>query len=370
MKISLLKTNLIFIGIVLTLTSLTGQVKNQYEKYLGKQYDKGEFNGNVLIVKNDSVILHKSYGIKSTKSSDRLNINSVFRLGSISKQFTAMGIMVLKDQGKLNFDQKLSEFIPKFSFYKGVTIRHLMNHVSGIPDYIHLMQDSWLPELSNDDPKKMVGGNEDVIKYFTERKPAALFKPGEKYQYCNTGYVLLASIIEKVSKLSFSEFMKTNVFDPSGMKNTVVYDYKVGYDSLMPNRVFGIKQLERRYYLYDTDYLCNVVGDGGVYSTTGDLRIWDKVLNTEKIVSRSTLKEAFTSVKLNNGDISSYGFGWKILQSDERKKIVEHKGLFVGFRTFIYRDINSKNLIVFLTNDNSLKHKKMCDKLQGIMEKE
>jgi CubicO group peptidase (beta-lactamase class C family) len=361
--------SLLIIGFLLIYSGLSAQDRNQYDKYLQKKYDKGEFNGNILIVKNDSIILHKSYGIKSIAPSDTLNQNSVFRLGSVSKQFTTMGIMVLKDQGKLTFDQELSEFIPELSFYKGVTIRHMMNHVSGIPDYIHLMQKFYHPELENDDPQKMLSGNQDVINYFNEVKPSILFKPGEKYQYCNTGYILLASIIEKVSKLSFSEFMKINVFDPAGMKNTVVYKYTVGYDSLMPNRVFGIKNQDGKFQLYDTDYLCNVVGDGGIYSTTGDLRLWDKILYTDEIVSQSTLKEAFTCTKLNNGEISNYGFGWKILQWTEQKKVVEHKGLFVAFRTFIYRDISSKNLIVFLTNDTSLKCKKICNKLQSMVEK-
>lgn len=363
------KLMLLVIGLVFIFSGVFAQNKNDFDTYLQKRYVKGEFNGNVLIVKNDSVLLHKSYGVKSIIPLDSLTLNSVFRLGSVSKQFTTMGIMVLKEQGELTLDQELSAFIPELSFYKGVTVRHLMNHLSGIPDYIHLMQQFYRPELSNDDPLKMLSGNQEVINYFRETKPSVLFKPGDRYQYSNTGYLLLASIIEKVSGLSFSEFMRSNVFEPAGMENTVVYKYVVGHDSLMPNRVFGIKKQGGRLRSYDTDYLCNVVGDGGVYSTTGDLRIWDKILYTDKLISYATMKEAFTGATLNNGETSNYGFGWRILQWTDSKKVVAHQGVFVGFRTFIYRDIVSKNLIIFLTNDASKEHKKICKRLQKILEK-
>ncbi len=134
------KLMLLVLGLFFIFTGVFAQNKNDFDTYLQKRYVKGEFNGNVLIVKNDSVLLHKSYGVKSIIPLDTLTLNSVFRLGSFSKQFISMGIMVLKGQGELTLDQELSAFIPELSFYKGVTVRLLMNHLSGIPDYIHLMQ--------------------------------------------------------------------------------------------------------------------------------------------------------------------------------------------------------------------------------------
>ncbi len=357
-KINQLK---LFLGFVLlfTFTLLTCQkskeVKNnKFEAFLSEVYKRGQFNGNALILKDGEIVYQGAYGIGNIDPVDSLTLNSVFRIGSVSKQFTAMGIMILKDKGKLSYDQDIRDFIPELP-YEGITVRHLLNHVSGLPDYTRMMNMNWKPELKKNDPKKIVSGNEDLIKIFAQEKPEVYFKPKEKWEYSNTGYVLLASIVSRASGISFEQFLKEHIFNPAGMENTSVYNYVYGKDSQMPKRVYGFKTelngIDR--VSKDYHYLNGIAGDGGIYSTISDLLKWDRVLYTEKLVSKSTLEEAFTPVTLNNGVVENYGFGWRITESPNGKKVVSHSGGWVGFSSYIYREIEENNCIVFLSNNST-----------------
>ncbi len=326
----------------------------QYESYLSELYARGQFNGNALVIENGEIVFQGSFGIGNFNPVASLNLNSVFRLGSVSKQFTAMGIMLLKEAGKLSYDQDIREFIPELP-YTGITIRHLLNHTSGLPDYARIMDAHWKPDLAYDNPERFISGNEDILKMLCAYKPPVHFKPGEKWEYSNTGYNLLATIISRASGTPFNEYLQEHIFIPAEMYSTSVYKYIPGFDEQMPNRVFGFGVKFNGTDLFSTDshYLNAAYGEGGIYSTLEDLMKWDKILYTDELVSTQAIEEAFSRGILNNGDKTDYGFGWFIAISPNGKKVVKHMGGWAGFLTNIYREIEEDNCIITLTNNNS-----------------
>jgi len=183
--------------------------------------------------------------------------------------------------------------------------------------------------------------NQDVLEILIKQKSLE-FKPGDRFEYSNSGYILLAMITEKVSGVPFHEFMKSNVFDPLGMTNTLVYDES---KPVISNRAIG-------YNMDGTlnDYNLLTTGAGGMFSTVDDLYLWDQELYNCTLVSYGTIYEAFTPIILNGGETYNYGFGWFIYE-DGRSKTVSHSGNFSGFRTYISRDIVKKNAYILLTNN-------------------
>ena len=325
-----------------------------FNSYLSELHDRGQFNGNALIIENGEIAYRGTFGIGNFEPIDSLKLNSVFRLGSVSKQFTAMGIMMLKEEGKLTYDQDIRDFIPELP-YKGITVRHLLNHTSGLPDYSRIMNEHWKVELAYDDPEKFISGNEDVIMMLCEYKPTVHFTPGERWEYSNTGYNLLATIISRISGMLFNEYLQEHIFIPAEMTSTLVYKYIPGFDDKMPNRVFGFgtkfNGIDR--FTTDSHYLNGAFGEGGIYSTLEDLMKWDRILYNDVLVSKQTLEEAFSPGKLNNGNLTDYGFGWFIDKSPNNKKVVKHMGGWAGFLTNIYREIEENNCIITLTNNNT-----------------
>ena len=343
-------------------------VANDFEKYLDNQVKKGKFNGVVLIVKNDSIVVKKAYGINFPYS-DSLDLNAQFRIASVSKTFTSMAIMMLKEDGKLNYDQTVEEFLPHFP-YKGITIRQLMNHTSGLPDYFSLMEEHYQLDLKHDDPKKLISDQSTVMEFLIEQKPACYFNPGERFQYSNTGYVVLALIVEKISGVDFPSYLERNIFKPFKMDATSVYKFIPGVDSTMPYRAYGFKQDKKGNKIWnDTHFLNGVYGDGGIYSTAEDLLKWDKALYTDSLVKQSTLFEAFTqTVEMPFPKGHRYGLGWEIHQWDENDRIVEHGGSHVGFKACLLRDVKNKNTIIVLSNNTLDNPRKFVLQLQKLLE--
>ena len=325
---------------------------SKYEQYLSEANDRGEFNGAVLVFEGGNVVYQGAFGIRGIDPLASLDVNSQFRLASVSKQFTAMAVMQLMEDGKLRYDQDIRDFIPELP-YEGVTIRHLLHHVSGLPDYEPLMDQNWKPELNVDDPARYTDGNADVIRMLVSKKPPVYFKPGEKWRYSNTGYNLLGSIVARASGIPFAAFLKTRIFDPAGMSNTLVYDFVIGPDPQMPNRAYGYQVAWNGTDLSpaDSHYLNHGQGEDGVYSTVGDMLKWDRVLYTEKLVSKATLHEAFTPAVLNNGKTTDYGFGWFLQRSAGGKRVVAHSGGWLAFSTHTLRAIEEDKFLVVLMNN-------------------
>ncbi len=328
---------------------------NKYEEYLSQAHARGQFNGAALVFDKGKVVYQGAFGIRSIDPLDSLDLNSQFRLASVSKQFTAMAIMILKEQGKLRYDQDMRDFIPELP-YTGITIRHLLHHVSGLPDYEQLMDENWKTDLKFDDPARYTDGNADVIKLLAVLKVPVYFAPGEKWQYSNTGYNLLGTIVARASGMSFADYTKKFIFDPAGMSRTVMYHFVIGTDPKMPDRAYGFQvawDVTTRSPA-DSHYLNHGQGEDGVYSTVGDLLKWDRILYTEKLVSKATLEEAFTPGVLNDGTATEYGFGWIIEKSPTGKRIVTHSGGWLSFTTYIFRGIEEDKCFVILKNSSGI----------------
>ena len=305
-------------------------------------YEQGVFSGAVLVAEAGKVIYQKGFGYANVDTKEKLEPESVFRLGSLSKQFTAMCIMILEEQGKLNYDDDLQKYLPELK-YDGITIRHLLWHTSGIPSYMDFM-----PKHGFGDDDEYI--NDDVIQTMASHHPEREFEPGDQYKYSNTGYVLLASIVERASGISFVQFIQQNIFDRVGMSSSTIPFGKNQFVD-MDNRVRGYNRKKDGGYV-DNDYASydyDLYGDGGMFSNVIDLFKWNEALATEKLVSKDTIQEAYKPYVLNDGSVGDYGFGWWINEVDTNT-IVEHSGSWIGFRTYILRDITNNHCVIVLTN--------------------
>jgi len=343
--------SLLLILCTLSIYSCSESIHDKIDNYLKKCYENKQFNGSVLVAQNGKVVYHNYFGIANIDPRDSLQIKSQFRLASLSKPFTAMAIMILKEQNKLDYEDDISKYLPELP-KQGVTIHHLLTHTSGIIEYEDLFEPYWDPDHENFHEKKYADNN-DVIDMLIKYHPALSFEPGEKWLYNNTGYVLLASIVSRVAKESFEVFMKKNIFKPLGMSNTLVYS--AIRDDSMENRVYGYRLALNGsdYVPNDFHYMSGIAGDGAIYSTTGDLYKWAQALYTNKLVSEKILKEAFTPVVLNDSSTHNYGFGWGINKSLTGKKAVSHGGGWIAAKTWLWREIEEDNTIIILTNHTS-----------------
>ncbi len=329
--------------------SFSDEDLDKLSKRLDKAHERKLVSGTVLLAVDGEIVFEKSIGYANVNDKTPFAENSSFRLASVSKQFTAMGIMLLKEDGKLDFDDDITKHLPKLP-YKGVTIRHLLHHNGGLPDYMGLFGKHWDKDAGASEKK--IAFNQDMVDLFVKHHPKPVFAPGDRHQYSNTGYVLLGSIIESASGQSIQEFYRQRIFEPLKMADS--YTFSNDENVFAPtNRVFGFQYLDDGHVDVDWHYLNGMVGDGGVYSSARDLLKWDQALCGEKLVSPLTLNEAFTSGKLNDGSETGYGFGWSVERSKNRGLTVAHGGSWVGFRTSIARQIDRKYTIIVLTNNST-----------------
>lgn len=296
--------------------------------------EREKFNGTALFAHDGKVLFSQCYGYSNLSTKIPLTDSSEFQLGSVSKQFTAVAIMMLKEKGKLDYDDKVTEYFPDFP-YTGVTIRMCLAHRSGLPNY------EWTCYAEKKDEVTLID-NMQLMDLLAEYKPEAYFKPNRLYEYCNTNYCVLAAIVEKISGIRFSEFLRENIFTPLGMTHTHIFDKS---DTTIPDRVVGY---EHNFKKSGSDLLDGIAGDKGIYSTTADLFKWDQALYTDKLLKQSTLREAWQphSRWMRN---KSYGFGWHLLKWDG-DTIIYHGGWWHGFNANFIRDVKNKNTIIILSN--------------------
>jgi len=327
-----------------------------------------KLNGAILIATDGKVDLINTYGFSDFARTKSLTNQSSFRLASVSKQFTAMGIMILNEQGKLRFDEPVQKYLNNFP-YRDVTIRHLLTHTSGLPDYEDLVlkfkkkyystRYFFITGQSREnitykgDPSQYKDSHDIlsmkdvldlVIKYREKRK----FLAGEKFNYSNTGYVLLAYIVEKVSGQTFESFLDQEIFNPLSMNNSSVWNLYTKPAKLM-ERVEGTNKNK----LNDYTWMDGIAGDGAVFVSIEDFLKWDRSLANRTLVSDSTFTEAITPFITTKGDTSYYGFGWGLSKKGNQ---MAHAGGWVGASTFIYRNPDNGLLFVLLdssTNKNS-----------------
>jgi CubicO group peptidase (beta-lactamase class C family) len=325
-----------------------------------------QFSGVITIAREGKIIYQKTTGYRDFASRTPLKKTDLFELASVSKQFTSMVIMLLQEKGQLQFDDPVEKYldIP----YKNISIHHLLTHTSGLPDYQSIMDEHW--------DKSMVANNDDILNYLRRYAPPTRFVAGSKYEYSNTGYVLLASIAEKASGRDFTEICRTEIFQPLGMKDT---DLRTPAErSAIPHFAKGhiADKTGTNFLPADsfpssnyTIWLGHREGPGRISSTTRDLLKWDAALRNNRLIKKETLNEAYTPMLLNDGQISYYGFGWDIFDNQPNHTIVGHNGDNPGYKTQIIRSLHNQTTLIVLSNNAPAAFEKIIDALQSLITK-
>jgi CubicO group peptidase (beta-lactamase class C family) len=306
----------------------------------------------LLVIDHDKRVYSKCYGFADLETQRPITADSSFYVASISKQFTAMAIMQLAEQGKLHYENRLPAYFPQFpSWGAEITLRHLLHHTSGLPEYFDLFSSH-----ESGDPCRSVG---DVIAEFARNMDGVTneavlervmdlagpdFPAGSKHAYHGTNYVLLAMIVAIVSGQSFADFLKANIFDPLGMKHTLVYDAS---RPALHNLAQGYLEEKGRFQRWDYPLL--TAGDGGIFSMLDDLFLWDQALNTERLIPKAALEQAFSSGTTNDGTPVGYGFGW-MTNVFPGIRHAFHGGSLCAYNSCIIRFLDSRRTIILLTN--------------------
>jgi CubicO group peptidase (beta-lactamase class C family) len=298
----------------------------------------GAPGASVAVISNGNLIFSKGYGLADVDRAIPAQPTTNYRLASVTKQFTATAVLILVDRGKLALDSRLTDVLPGApSYARNVTIRHLLTHTSGLVDYEDLMPDSQTVQVLDRDVLMLLNKIDSV--YFT---------PGAKYRYSNSGYALLALVVEALSGQRFAQFLKQNIFEPLGMNHTVAFEKGV---SVVENRAYGHSKTEKGFVQTDQSTTSAVLGDGGIYSSVEDLRRWDQELYENKLISPALRQQSFTPATLLDGTKTKYGFGWNI-EPYKNQFSVFHTGSTRGFRNAILRFPERRLSIIILTNRN------------------
>ncbi len=300
-----------------------------------------------MVIDHGKVAFQRGYGLRDLRTKQPIDERTNFRLASDTKQFTAMAIMRLVHDGKLHYEDNLTNIFPEFPAYgKNITVRELLNHTSGLLDYEDLM-----PKYEGVPPEKVPQIQDAEVLKLLEQQTTTKFAPGSKWDYSNSGYVLLGTIVAKVSGESFPEFLRQRIFDPLAMKNTVAY---VKGKNDVSNRAYGHSKTDHGWEQTDQSPTSATLGDGGVYSSLADLEKWDRALREHTLLSAQEMQSAITPVKSPgvvepDGKPADYGFGW-FLNPYHGHKRMWHYGETMGFRTAIQRFLNDQLTIVVLCN--------------------
>ena len=341
LKFSILITIMLFVGgcsvfispLDVDKKANVAKQSKQLEAWLDGLVAAKKFNGSVLVQKNNKIVLHKQYGYTQRNQTRLIDRNTAFNLASVSKQFTAFAILLLHERGKLQLDAPIANYLPDFPYKNGPTVRQLIHHQANLKEYFYLLKEP--------DQTKPVN-NSQVVKALSDYYKLKALPTPKSYQYSNTGYVLLASIVESLSGQSFEQFMAENIFMPMGLKRTRVFNLESKEN--LENRAIGYK---RGWLLASKSKDLNgwdgVTGDGAVYTTAEDLLLWFKGLKAGTLMPFSQYK---TALQNSVGQANGYGFGWVILGRDE----VEHSGGWQGHSSYFYLNFKSGDVIVLLDN--------------------
>ena len=313
--------------------------QNKIDDYFSRKYKRKQFNGNILFAENGKIISHKSYGYANLETKEKLTENHSFQLASVSKPLTSVAILQLIENGQINLNDTLQKFFPNFP-YEGITIHQLLCHRSGLSQYTHFCD---APDSIWPDKSKTIN-NQDVINIISKINPLINYPPDIKYYYCNTNYLLLASIVKKISGIEFKQYLKENIFSPIDMNNSIVYDRTNFNDLIMPTQGY-----ENRTPWEDV-YLNGVVGDKGVYSTTMDLLKFDRALEKNLLINDSLKKLAFSKKNKDYNRNKNYGYGFRLKEHNKYGKIVYHTGWWKGYRSYYIKVLKKDQTIIILNN--------------------
>jgi len=293
---------------------------------------------SVLVFKDDKIVFKKGYGVSNVSTQEKITQNTNFRLASVTKQFTAMSILLLVQKGRLKLEDPLKKYFPSFPVYgKDIKINHLLTHTSGLMDYEDLIP-----------PKQVMQLHDTNCLQLMYKANGLYFTPGAQYKYSNTGYAILALVVEKISGQDYGVFLKENIFKPLKMKYSVAFEEG---KSTIPNRAFGYSMDNGSWVETDQSLTSAVLGDGGIYTNTIEMTQWIKALWDYKLLGSEMQIQSWTRKKLNNGAPIEYGYGWHV---EDYKNITHphHGGSSIGFRNQLLLFPEQKLMVILLTNRN------------------
>jgi CubicO group peptidase (beta-lactamase class C family) len=317
-------------------SSLRADVASRMETLFQLYNQVNAPGGSAMIIHNGKTIYSKGFGLGDLQTKSPCTTNTNFRLASVSKQFTAVAVLMLAERGKLHLNERLSHFFPEFpACGRDITVRHLLTHTSGLADYEDLIPPGTsLPVL-----------DQDVLRLLMAQEKT-LFPPGAQFRYSNSGYALLALIVEVRSGQTFAGFLRENIFQPLKMSHSLAYEQGI---STIANRAFGHTMETNGWMRNDQSLTRSVLGDGGIYSSTTDLAKWDAALYKSKLLKESSLHAAFTAHTPTDKPGRSYGFGWYVSEYRGLKQIW-HGGESRGFRNRLVRFPEKRLTVIILSN--------------------
>jgi CubicO group peptidase (beta-lactamase class C family) len=317
-----------------------GLKKQELDTFFGHRFIDGKFSGCVLVAQRGIILYKAAFGWANHEKRDSLSTGSSFQLASVSKQFTAAAIMLLHQQGKLNYDDTVGKYIPGF-YYHGITIRELLTHRGGLDKYTNIC-DNYYREKGCEPP---VFNNDSALAIMTQLQVRPFREPGKKFDYSNTGYVFLALVVEKISGKPFCDFMQENFFTPLGMTHTwIATDGKE--HACKTKGYFG------KWNCWQDNFLDGVTGDKGVFSSVEDLYLWDRALKNGTILKPEISKDAFVgySPELSAKRYWNYGFGWRTITFEDGKRAAFHNGWWHGYTSAFYRGLSDDVTVIILCN--------------------
>ena len=327
----------LIIGLIITQTIAHAQTfKNRVDSLAHNVFKDEHGPGGVIMVsKNGKAVYHKAFGLANIELNTVMQAHQVFQIGSMTKQFTAVAILMLAEQKKLSISDPIAKHIPNYPNGKNITIHHLLTHTSGIKDYTKMKQ---LQEIEQKDltPKELV----DFFK-----NEAVDFSPGEKFAYNNAGYIVLGYLIETLSGQTYENYIQKNIFEKIGMRNS-----RFANDlSIIKNRAYGYRKGDHGYINKNKISFNIAYAAGALMSTTSDLLIWQNALNDNTLLKAETINSAFMRYKLNNGEEYTYGYGWH-LKNINGTESREHGGSIFGFKSMAVYLPKQNIYVVALSN--------------------
>lgn len=313
----------------------------QLSSFLDTALLRQNFNGGILIAKDGEIIYEKYTGKTDLRKKDSITSSTAMHIASTSKTFTATAILRMVQEGKLSLDDSLQKFFPGFP-YSRITVKMLLNHRSGLPNYLYFMSNNKWGIQPNGKWNHQYATNQDVLRMMYDKRPDPTGTPGARFNYSNTNYVLLAMIIEKISGISFPAYMRQKFFEPLQMKDTYVFTLK---DTLTATPSFTNNGI-----YWDYDFLDATYGDKNVYTTPQDLLKWDQALYTDQLIEKPLLDSAFAPYSFEKPSIHNYGLGWRLQLLPNGKKVVYHFGKWHGSNAAFARLIDEKATIIILGN--------------------
>ena len=310
-----------------------------------KKHARQGFNGTVLIAQKGVIIYENAFGYRDFSSKTPLSLNSAFQLASISKTFTGVAILMMAQEGKLRMSDSIQQYLPGFP-YHGITIGDLLSHRSGLPNYLYAFENK----------RKLYGTpptNDTIVKWFMEADPlpAPYAKPGKSFSYNNSNFVLLSCILEKVSGMSYADFMRSRIFEPLEMRHSYIDTFAP--DSLLQLRTCG----HNGNRACKRDFYDGVYGDKGVYSTVEDMARWHFALRNNCLLNAYWLKQAFTPRSFEKKSRHNYGLGFRLMTKNTNMNKVEyiyHSGWWAGYSTMFWYSPANDYVIIILGNKRSM----------------